>query len=65
MSGSPIARRAVAKEREVEKNIIDGVVPLTTDMVVKTSGGTLSRDKVENHLKTNLSSLKKTLGFKD
>jgi len=53
------------QEHEVEKNIIDGVVPLTTDMVVKTSGGTLSRDKVENHLKTNLSSLKKPLGFKD
>jgi F-type H+-transporting ATPase subunit b len=53
------------QEKEVEKNIIDGVVPLTTDMVVKTSGGALSRDKVENHLKTNFSSLKKTLGFKD
>jgi len=53
------------QEHEVEKNIIDGVVPLTTDMVVKTSGGILSRDKVEKHLKTNFSSLKKTLDFKD
>jgi len=53
------------QEHEVEKNIIDGVLPLTTDMVVKTSGGILSRDKVEDHLRTNFSSLKKTLDLKD
>jgi len=53
------------QEYEVEKNIIDGVVPLTTDIVVKTSGGVLSGDKIKNYLKTNFSSLKKTLDFKD
>jgi F-type H+-transporting ATPase subunit b len=52
------------QEHEVEKNIIEGVIPLTTDIVTKTSGGVLSGDKIKNYLKINLSSLKKTLDLK-
>jgi len=53
------------QEYKIKKNIIDGIKPLTVDMVIKTSGGVLSRDRVENHLKNNFSSLKKTLDLRD
>jgi F0F1-type ATP synthase membrane subunit b/b' len=49
------------QELEVEKNIVDGIGPLTTDIVVKSSDNILSEDKVKSYLNSNISSLRKNL----
>jgi len=49
------------QELEVEKNIVEGVGPLTVDIVVKSSNNILSNDKVKSYLNNNLSSLRKNL----
>jgi F0F1-type ATP synthase membrane subunit b/b' len=52
------------QESEVEKNILEGIAPLTVDIVVRSSGNILSKNKVDAYLKDNLSSLKKNLDFR-
>jgi len=52
------------QELEVEKNIIEGVGPLTVDIVVKSSNNVLSKDKVRNYLNNNVSSIRKTLNLR-
>jgi F0F1-type ATP synthase membrane subunit b/b' len=52
------------QELEVQKNILDGIGPLTVDIVVKSSGNILSKNKVDTYLKDNMSSLKKNLDFR-
>jgi len=49
------------QESEVEKNIVEGVGPLTVDIVVKSSNNILSTDKVKSYLNNNISSLRKNL----
>jgi F-type H+-transporting ATPase subunit b len=53
------------QEYSIEKNILEGVIPLTVDIVVKSSHDILYRDKVESYLKNNIVSIKETLDLRN
>jgi len=52
------------QESKVQKNILEGIAPLTVDIVISSSGNILSKNKVDTYLKDNMSSLKKKLDFR-
>jgi F-type H+-transporting ATPase subunit b len=52
------------QESKVQNNILEGIAPLTVDIVIRSSGNILSKSKVDTYLKDNMSSLKKNLDFR-